>query len=293
MRIRYRGVEADGARPEQLIVSDAAPIATDVRTRRFDRVGRPGQHAGKDYVTKRVWELSLTTNTDSLTGTLGVAGALERAWLDRDVLESTDLVPLDYSLDHGATWGRVYGRPAAYEGPGLGNLAVQGVGRISLSFDQMDPNFYDADQQTVSLSAVPSFGGGGFINPFVFPLKTTGTGGERPGGVFNDGDADALAQVTFYGPGKNFRAWSTGFDVGYRGTLAHDQRVTIDPRSATVIVRGGGVAPRSRPGQLTPSTRLSELAIPPGSAPLFFSVDDPTGTARLDLTWEHSYSTMH
>lgn len=289
--IRYDGLEAGGHRGTDVIINDAAPVSTDLRFDRTDRLGRDGQVAGQDFITKKVWDLTLYTNRRTEDEAVGLASAWERAWHDPEVRTGRRLVPLEYSRDH-ETWFRVYGRPALFTGPKLGVQTRLGAGQVDLQFEQLDPLHYSSNESTTRVNVVAASSTDGWLTPFIFPLVSTVSGEPRAGSIINSGDRPAVVRVRFQGPCTNPRVWSEGFEAGYRGTLAHDQSVTLDGREMTAILRGGGRSPRHVAGAVTRKTRLSQLTAPPGISNLWFEADDTTGTSYVDVFWRDAFTSM-
>lgn len=288
--IRYAGLEAGGHHGD-VAITEFSGISNDLRLDRTDRIGRDGQAVGRDYITKRVWSLTLTTLKDDENGAVALAQQWERAVLDPAVMQSLSMTYLEYSRDQ-QSWYRVYGRPSDYAGPDLGQYSRHGAGQIDLQFEQLDPLHYRSSESTTRVNVVAASSTDGWLTPLEFPLVSTVSGEPRAGSIVNSGDRPAVVRVRFQGPCTNPRVWADGFEAGYRGSLAHDQSVTLDGREMTAILRGGGRSPRHVAGAVTRKTRLSQLTVPPGTSNLWFEADDSTGTSYVDVFWRDAFTSM-
>lgn len=287
MHIRFQGVEVGCKRDDPLTIADYAPPMTEVDPIRTPNLGRDGVHAGSDYLRSSAWDFSLSVTEAGTAGVLGRAGLLERAWKDKAV-RSAGATPLEYSTDHGASWHRVYGRPLRYTGPKADFMAAQGYGAVEIQFEQTDPLHYSSTTTSTTITAAPAVIGG-WSFPLSFPLSTAATGAERAGRVTNAGDKPTPVQVTFHGPCSNpVVTTSHGYEVGYRGTLAWDQHVTLDPMAGSVLLNGTVPVP----GRLTVRSILSDLVAPAGNSDWFYRATDPTGTSRAVLEWRSAFTSM-
>lgn len=286
MRARYKGVEF-GGRSGSLIISGFDPSAPELRTNDTPKPFGDGVLAGRDYFGEGSWTFELATNEQDEVGALAAAGALASAWRDKKVrLDPGATVPLSYEV--GGRWRRVYGRPGQITDPVSNVHAMLGVGRIVASFRVMDPNFYDDARTMVRLNIVPE-SSGGIIAPLVTPISTRMNSGRRAGLVENLGDVASPLTVTFRGPARDPKVKAAaGWEVGIVGTLAYDQTVTVDARAGTARRNDGA----RMAGSLTRATQLSKAFIPPGKSELTFTAIDNTGTASVDLSWHHSFSSI-
>lgn len=156
----------------------------------------------------------------------------------------------------------------------------------------LDSRAFAADESTVRVHVVAAESTDGWLTPFEFPLVSTVSGDPRAGSVVNAGELPAPVRVRFQGPCTNPRVWADGFEAGYRGSLAHDQSVTLDGLNKTAILRGGGRSPRHVAGAVTRKTRLSQLALPLGTSNLWFEASDPTGTSFVDVSWRDTFRSL-
>lgn len=286
MRFRFGDVEFGGL-GSSLIVSGFDPGSMQVRSQDEDAALRDGVLPGKDFFGGATWRFDLVTNGASMADALAVDAALSRAWKDAEVrLTPLATVPLSYEV--GGRWRRVYGRPDAYIGLNGDVRAAQGGGRITADFRVLDPRHYSDEERSTRLSIVPA-STGGLRSPLVAPLSTTRSSAPRAGLVSNDGDYATALAVTFHGPVSD--PWvrsARGWEAGLIGALAYDQSVTLDGRTGTVLRQDGAPVP----GMVSRATRMSRLTLPPGGSELTFGGTDPTGTAYVDLTWRHAYSSI-
>ena len=140
--------------------------------------------------------------------------------------------------------------------------------KYGLTADYLDPWAYARDGTTTRINAAPSQGSAGWVAPFVFPLVSGSLGGSVDGRVDNAGDRPAPLVVTFAGQvtEPRIRNRATGAVVGVTGSLAWDERITVDALNQTVeLWRTGDPENRqSVPGRLIRGTRLSKMAAEPG-----------------------------
>lgn len=265
--IRYDGLEAGGQRGSDVIINQAPPVSTDMRFDRTDRLGRDGQVAGPDLISKRVWDFTLFTNQRTEDEAIALAQAWEQAWRDSEVRSGRRLVPLEYSRNR-ESWFRVYGRPTLFTGPEVDVLTRQGRGQIDLQFEQLRPWHYSDSESSVRIGSAPGQGSAGWVAPFVFPLVSGSLGAPVDGGLTNSGDRPAPLTVTFAGQvtEPRVRNLETGAVVGVRGSLAWDERITVDAHAETVELWrvGDPHVKQSVPGRLIRATRLTKMTVAPG-----------------------------
>ena len=286
MKARYAGIEIGGHRGP-LIINKFDPSGPELRTNDHDLPFSDGTLVGRDQFGNATWTFEITTNQPDETTALALAGSLISAWRDPEVrLRSGVTVPLSYEM--AGRWRRVYGRPGPITDPTGDVKSVLGAAELVASFRVTDPNFYDDAATRVRLTVVPE-SSGGFVFPLVFPITSRKTSGKRAGLVDNLGNVASPLTVTFHGPARNPKVVAAaGWEVGITGTLAYDQSVTIDARAGTVTRNDGA----SLAGWLTRATQLTKARIPAGPSELTFTATDDTGTAAVDLSWHHSYSSI-
>ena len=292
MHIRFQGIEIGCTRDDPLYIADYEPPTTEMDTIRAPRLGVDGVHAGLDLLRSAMWNFSLTVSAADAHGVLSRAGALESAWKNPENRSAEAKVPLEYSVDHGILWFRVYGRALRYSGPKVDFMAARGHGTVEAQFEQTDPLHYSSFESVTSVPVVAATSTDGWTTPFTFPLTSTVSGEPRAGVVTNHGDRPAPVRVVFHGPCTDPRVWADGFEAGYRGSLAHDQTVTLDGLEMTATLRGGGRGPRHVAGQVTRKTRLSKLTVPPGTSNLWFQAEDITGTSFVDVFCRDAFTSM-
>ena len=106
--------------------------------------------------------------------------------------------------------------------------------------------------------------------------------------LINRGDAQTPVTIRFFGP----IAWplvksTLGWEVGLSATLAYDDEVVIDPIAGTVMKNG-----LPAPGLLSRRSRIRRALLQPGANSLYFTGTDPTGTAKVLLSWRNAYSSL-
>lgn len=287
LMLRYRGVVM-GGRTGPLIITDWSPPVVEKRGDAYDRLRGHGQAHSRQWLGGRNWQWTLNTNGSQLSDAYAMSGALEREWLNYADMETTEDVPLEYSLDDGLTWWRVYGRPGRFTPPKPDVRAVQGSAAFDVEFTQTDPLHYSNTSRSTTITASAAVLGG-WSFPLEFPLTTAASGAERSGQIVNDGDKPAPVQVVFYGPSSDpVVTTSHGYEIGFRGSLAWDQWVSLDPRAGSVLLNG--VTPV--PGRLTVRSILSDLTAPPGVSDWYYRALDEAGTSRAVLSWRSAFTSM-
>ena len=287
MHLRIGGVTM-GGRSGPLIITDFTRPVTEKRGEFTDRLHGHGQESSRQWLGGRTWSWTLATNGHSLEESVEMAESVEKVWLDRAYMGATDPVPLEYSLDDGRTWSRVYGRMGRVTSMTPDVRAMQGVGLLDLEFLQTDPRHFSSELHRTEITATQAEVGG-WVFPLEFPITTVHTGQARAGSLFNGGDLPAPVTVTFYGPFSQASVTTgTGYRLTYTGPVAWDQYVVVDPVAQTVLLNGK----RSVPGRLGVHSRLGDLTVPPGHSEWLFQATDLTGTARAALAWRDSYTSM-
>lgn len=267
-------------------MTDLSAPTTDLRQRFTDRLNADGSMVSKDYLGTASWQMTVRTNRYNLEDALESASLLESAWKDPEVRASTSPVPLDYSNDGGSTWYRIYGKPGQFTGAVPDVLTKLGVATVDLEFIQTDPRHYTAaEDMTTIYTAAASVGG--IMSPIVSPITTVASGAPKSGYVDNTGNLPAPLTVTFYGPSTNPKILTEGKTVvEYKGTLAYDQTVTIDPLQGSVSLNNGV----SVAGRLGRMTRLSRLTVPSGRSSWTYSATDLTGSSKAELRWRGAHT---
>lgn|GEM_PF-3353890 len=288
MLIKFGGVTIGGGAP--LVLKDWTPPVTDLRSEYTDRLGRDGQLPSRDLLGSSQWQFTVRVKrVEDLPAAMSEAARLEQAWKATTVRNSTASAPLDYSLDGGASWSRVYGRPGSYAGPSPNFATALGMGVVDLAFTQLDPVHYSAAEHQTSIGAAAAVLGG-LRAPLVGPLMSVASGESRAGVIQNAGDLGSPARVRFYGPCTNpTLTTDTGKTVGYVGTLAYDQYVTISAWDSTVTLSPGG---GSVAGRLDRRTRVSQMVVPAGRSEWSYRATDPTATSRAVIYWRDAYTSM-
>lgn len=289
--IRYAGLEAGGHHGD-VTITDFSGISNDLRLDRTNRLGRHGQMAGKDYITKRVWTMTLTTLVDDENGAVALASEWENAVLSDDVMLSTELAMLEYSRDR-STWYRVFGRPSDYAGPDLGDFTREGAGDIVLQFEQLDPWHYSEFSEQVSIP-VAREASGGLRVPVRVPVRVARSGGAVDRWGSNAGDRPAPVTLQFNGPVSDPEVELQGhWSFRVRGSLAWDEYLVVDPQDTTATIYSTtSNHSRAAYSMIRTGSRFTDLVLPPGQHAFTFRAVDPTFTASMTATWPHTYASM-
>lgn len=291
--IRFDGLEAGGHRGTDVFINDSAPLSTDMRLDRTDNLGRDGQMAGADFISKRVWDFTLFTNKRTEDEALALASAWGRAWEDPEIRSGERKVPLEYSRDH-VTWFRVYGRPTLFTPPKLDVFTVQGRGQIDLQFEQLDPWHYSAEVADPVVIPVARSASGGIRAPIRVPIRVARSGGTVDRWGTNEGQHPAPVTVRFDGPVTDPELELQGhWRFGVRGRLEWDEYLVIDPVEVTATVYSTtSNRTRAAYSMLRTGSRFGDLVMPPGQHAFTFRAVDPTFTAKVTATWPHTYASM-
>ena len=127
--------------------------------------------------------------------------------------------------------------------------------------------------------------------PITFPFSIELAATSVRAGVFSvGGDCDTPVMIDFVGPLTNGKVTiGSFFEVGFVGTLAAGQSITVDARpwSMGVYRSGGGSVVLSR------TTRLSRALVSPGSGyEAVLSGTDQSGTSKARVRWRNAYTTL-
>lgn len=284
MRLRFDGLTFGDQ--TTLLVAGFEPGPADIRAGDVDRSQRDGVIAGRDFLGKRTWGLSVCTDVMDLWGALDAERPLASRWMDAKYrLNPLATYPLSYEM--AGRWRRVYGRPDRYSGINADKFAEVGTGKIDCDFRVLDPLYYDDVETRLTLTIVPA-STGGLKAPLVGPLSTVRSSAPRAGLVSNTGDQPTPLTAVFRGPVVDpwVRA-AAGWEIALKGTIPYDQAITVDARAGTVLRGSTPVA-----GMLTRKSRLSTARLPVGSSELTFGGSDLTGTASVELRWRNAYSSI-
>ena len=291
MYLRYRGLTF-GGNSGALIITDFKAPTLEIQNDYSNKTSLDGVMVTQDALTKASWQFSLATNGRNLDDALSVASDLQGRWQDKVIRSSAFPTILQYSHDN-VRWYRIYGRPGRFTSIEPNVYAKLGVGRIEMEFIQTNPYTYSSEDRSITINAVPAIQGG-ITAPIVTPITTSGSGGERAGRVINNGNVNAPMILKFYGPSTNptIRG-DNGFVLTYKGTLAYDQTVTIDPVQHEVRLNTANNYPGVQvPGRLSRRTRLAGLTTPPGTSEWFYTALDDTGTSRAELITRDAYNSF-
>ncbi|MER5642046.1 hypothetical protein ABT095_34555 [Kitasatospora sp. NPDC002227] len=187
---------------------------------------------------------------------------------------------------------RLYGRVRLVDAVSV-SRAVHGWLPFEIEFSATDPWWAADDTSGVTLSLDVSTTREGVTAPLVAPL-TTGVANPdtRPGWLLHGGDRPSWPSVRIAGPVTNPRLWvvETGQALELQLSLGAGEFVQIETRPGTRTVLRNGTG--NAAGQLTSSSRLDRLRVPPGRSELRWTATDYTNTARLQMSWRDSYTSL-
>jgi hypothetical protein len=169
--------------------------------------------------------------------------------------------------------------------------AIHGYVPLDIEYVAQDPTFY-ADEDNITELPLGWLTGGGFAAPVTAPIYVqSGTvAADRPGWVTNAGDADTWPIFRVMGPCATVTIThvASGRALSLPTlNLAAGRWIDIDTRPGyrTVTWDNGGNAS----AYLTPSSRIDQFAIPPGTSEMRWTAFDSTNSARLRVTWRDAY----
>lgn len=280
------GVSAfGGPETEPLTIANFDPGSFDIRKQETDLPRGDGVLVGSEYLGGGLWSFDLNAHGSTLAEVLAAAGELQRVWNDPARRVAGAVSVLRYQID--GRWRRVYGRPGRFAAPRPDYAAQAGIGSFGCDFRITRPAFYDDVEQQDVVGIVPATGGG-FTVPFTSPIATEQSSAPRAGMLINRGDAQTPVTIRFFGP----IAWplvksTLGWEIGLSTTLAYDDEVVVDPIAGTVMKNG-----LPAPGLLSRRSRIRRALLQPGANSLYFTGTDPTGTAKVLLSFRHAYSSL-
>ncbi|MFH8581634.1 phage distal tail protein [Streptomyces zaomyceticus] len=172
--------------------------------------------------------------------------------------------------------------------------AIHGYLPLDIEFLATDPLWYADTEATVEIP-LGWLTGGGFAAPVTAPIYVQdGTvAADRPGWATNEGTADTWPIIRITGP----CAQATVIHVPTGRTLSlptlnltAGQWIDIDTRPGyrTVTRENGGNALTL----LSPSSRIDQFSLPPGTSEMRWTAFDATTTARMRLTWRDAYTAL-
>ncbi|MEU7640952.1 hypothetical protein AB0C11_33625 [Streptomyces sp. NPDC039016] len=189
---------------------------------------------------------------------------------------------------------RLYGRLRRVEATSTAT-AIHGWIPLDIEFAGLDPRCYEdeASQLTLGLdqAALHKPGARAVGAPLRVPAQGDGADPEdRPGWVTNHGITSAWPALRIHGPVAHPRIWNsvTGRVLELDLSLRTGEWVEMETRPTTCWALRNGTD--NVANDLTPGSRLDLFAIPPGRSEIGWSGDDPTGTARLDVSWRSAYT---
>lgn len=297
MRFRFQGLEVGSTnhRHGQVLIESFDPGYPEVRVSDAPREGRDGTSPGRDFLGSSTWSFEVATNRSTMVEARQTLADFLAAWRDQSIrLAAGESVPLDFQAVDDPRWRRVYGRPRRSDNADFGVLMRQGLARVSLEFEVMDPRTFsggDDGEFSTRIGQVDGSLGGGWVFPISFPVAGGAVAGTRAGSVTVGGDVETPAVIEFYGPGSGLSLdGNRGWHVGLRSdvTLAADEVITIDPLTGTVTDNFG----RHRYGALDRRTPLDGALLRPGTENVFFSAHDETRQAHAVIRWREAFVSL-
>lgn len=263
------------------------------RTSDRDRVRRDGRQMGRDYKTGPTHELGLVVLGDGVS--LGEREAhvgellarLEAVW-SADSLRSRSGAVAELRIGDRVSRGR----PREFTPEDAGRW--DGTAEPSLAFDAVDDLWYGPEERT-TIRFVPATSGG-LRFPARAPFRFRSQRAERNAALTVSGQKAAWPVFEIHGPVTNPEIDVVGVGrLVFSVTLAHDQFLVVNTEQGWVK-RGFTQSPSdlvALPGALSASgSRLSDLALLPGSYRVLLRGFDSTGTAELRVSVWPTYTSF-
>lgn len=197
---------------------------------------------------------------------------------------------------------RMFGRLRRMEATSTAN-AINGWIPLDIEFAGLDPRWYDDELSHLTLgldqAAWPTAGDRTVDEALCAPTgsapaadpqhKTTD---DRPGWITNHGNVSSWPSLRVHGPVTNPRVWNTVTSrvLELALSLRAGEWVEMETQPGTRWALRNGVT--NVANDLTPQSRLDLFAIPRGRSEIGWSGDDPTGTARLEVSWRSAYTAL-
>ncbi|NEW72589.1 phage distal tail protein [Streptomyces rhizosphaericus] len=198
---------------------------------------------------------------------------------------------------------RMYGRLRRMEATSMAN-AVHGWIPLDLEFVGLDnPRWYDDEVSKLTLGLDQAARGHGEDRTVDEAMGRAAAcrcpadprrrpADDRPGWVTNHGDVPTYPSLRVHGPVTAPRIWNvdTRRVLELHVSLREGEWVELETRPGTCwALRNGTV---NVANDLGPASRLDLFTLPPGRSEIAWSANDPSGTARLEVTWRSAYTTL-
>ncbi|WP_180685922.1 phage tail family protein [Streptomyces gossypiisoli] len=196
---------------------------------------------------------------------------------------------------------RLYGRLRRAEATST-TTAIHGWIPLDIEFAATDPRWYADDLSTLTLGldqAAKHTSGDRTVDEALCPPACRASddpdhkpADDRPGWITNHGNVASWPSIRIHGPVTRPRLWNTVtnrvLELGL--SLRAGEWVEMETRPNTCWALRNGVT--NVANDLTPQSRLDQFVIPRGRSEIGWSADDPTGTARLEVTWRSAYTAL-
>lgn len=266
------------------------PGAPAIRANHADTPGASGRRFGREFAGQTVWGFSLYTNVGTEEEAWERVATLRGAWRSladqADVVDSETVVPLFYRI---AGQDRVvYGRPQAFD-IAVDNTSLSGRIGIEANFELSYPIYFDADEQSFSMSILPPLNVEvGVIAPMIVPFTSSSTLSERRTSITVGGDRTTPIVIELRagtGPLWDARIEVNGNPIQLTDPVYPTDPVIIDPRpwARSIATKSGGAV-----GVDARVSRLSKLWLPPGDHEVVLTGTDPTSSATTVISWNNA-----
>jgi hypothetical protein len=291
-KLTYPGTEYTFGTPDLPTFNRTTPDVgdVDIRVADVDRPRMDGRAFGVDFRSGRTVSFDLGVRARTELDARSEAARLAAAWR-ADAVRLTPGGVAELRARYAGRERVLFGRPRRFA-PIYSDVRVNGLVTVTADFACIDDLFYAPEDDTVQFGIVPPLGGG-LVTPLAAPLSTT-MSSDRSQAVYIDSEMPVWPVVEIFGPIANpvlkvVGTDGSSFTFDVRVSLLYDETVTIDTRPwARSALRNGtaNVAGSVR------GTRLSKASLAPGIYEVGLKGNDPTGTARVRLSWRSTYTSL-
>lgn len=286
-RLLYPGVDYTFGTGDLPVFNKKTPEfgTTDVRTSDNDRPRGDGRSFGVDYFGGQTVSFDLGVRAPSDAEVREETAVLRSIWR-ADPVRLTPGAVAELQLNYAGRVRSVFGRPRRFA-PDYSDAAINRYVQVLADFACVDDLFYGPAEEPVEFNLVPSTDGG-LIAPLAAPLSTTSSS-DRSQVAKIVSEEPVWPIVTLYGPITNAVVEVGPVRWEVRLDLNEGEWVTIDSRPwARTAIRNGTASV----GGSIRGTRLAASALPAGTYAVGLRGMDPTGTSRLRLHWNKTYSAL-